>query len=72
VIAGLLAGGLSSVLTISIYASEDFFVKLPVHWKWWPAIGGLAIGPGGMIFPQALGVGYDTIHALLEGAVHGR
>jgi len=26
---------------------------------WWPAIGGLAIGVGGLIFPQALGVGYD-------------
>jgi len=25
---------------------------------WWPAIGGLVIGLGGWIFPQALGVGY--------------
>jgi H+/Cl- antiporter ClcA len=69
VIAGLLAGGLSSLLTISVYASEDLFIKLPIHWKWWPAIGGLAVGLGGMIFPQALGVGYDTIHALLQGPV---
>ena len=36
---------------------------------WWPVIGGLAIGLGGMIFPQALGVGYDTIGALLQGLV---
>ena len=36
---------------------------------WWPAIGGLAIGVGGLIFPQALGVGYDTIGALLQGSV---
>ena len=69
VIAGLLAGGLSSLLTVSVYASEDLFVKLPIHWKWWPAIGGLAVGLGGMIFPQALGVGYDTIRAFLEGPV---
>ena len=41
--------------------------KLPIHWMWWPAIGGLVIGLGGMIFPQALGVGYDTIGALLQG-----
>jgi CBS domain-containing protein len=34
---------------------------------WWPAIGGLVIGIGGLIFPQALGVGYDTIGALLQG-----
>ena len=36
---------------------------------WWPAIGGLVIGVGGLIFPQALGVGYDTIGALLQGDV---
>jgi CBS domain-containing protein len=34
---------------------------------WWPAIGGLVIGVGGLIFPQALGVGYDTIGSLLQG-----
>jgi chloride channel protein, CIC family len=71
VIAGLLAGGLSALLTIGVYGAEDLFGKLPIHWKWWPAIGGLAVGLGGMIFPQALGVGYDTIHALLQGNVGG-
>ena len=40
-----------------------------IHWMWWPAIGGLAVGLGGMVFPQALGVGYDTIGALLQGNV---
>ena len=66
---GLLAGVLSALLTVSVYAAEDAFMKLPIHWMWWPMIGGLAIGLGGMIFPQALGVGYDTIGALLQGAV---
>jgi chloride channel protein, CIC family len=69
VIAGLLAGGLSALLTIAVYGAEDTFMKLPIHWKWWPAIGGLAIGLGGLIFPQALGVGYDTIRTLLQGDV---
>jgi H+/Cl- antiporter ClcA/CBS domain-containing protein len=69
VIAGLLAGALSSLLTLGVYAAEDTFAKLPIHWKWWPAIGGLAVGLGGLIFPQALGVGYDTIQALLQGNV---
>jgi chloride channel protein, CIC family len=69
VIAGLLAGCLSALLTLGVYAAEDSFLKLPIHWKWWPAIGGLAVGLGGMIFPQALGVGYDTIRALLQGDV---
>ncbi|HYL64203.1 MAG TPA: chloride channel protein [Candidatus Methylomirabilis sp.] len=66
---GLLAGVLSALLTVSVYAAEDAFQKLPIHWMWWPAIGGLAIGLGGLIFPQALGVGYDTIAGLLQGSV---
>jgi H+/Cl- antiporter ClcA/CBS domain-containing protein len=69
IVAGLLAGCLSCLLTLGVYAAEDAFLKLPIHWKWWPAIGGLAVGLGGMIFPQALGVGYDTIRALLQGDV---
>jgi H+/Cl- antiporter ClcA len=66
---GLLAGILSALLTLSVYAAEDAFQHLKIHWMWWPAIGGLAIGLGGLIFPQALGVGYDTIGALLQGSV---
>ncbi len=66
---GLLAGGLSALLTVSVYAAEDVFQRLRIHWMWWPAIGGIAIGLGGLIFPQALGVGYDTIGALLQGNV---
>ncbi len=69
IIVGLLAGALSSLLSQSIYSVEDLFHKLPIHWMWWPAIGGLAIGIGGLIFPQALGVGYDTIGNLLQGSV---
>src|SRR5581483_5181405 len=69
VLVGLLAGALSSLLTIAVYAAEDSFLKLPIHWMWWPAIGGLVVGIGGLIFPQALGVGYDTIGALLKGDV---
>jgi CIC family chloride channel protein len=69
VIAGLLAGILSSLLTLGVYAAEDGFKKLPIHWMWWPAIGGIFVGLGGMIFPQALGVGYDTIQSLLQGDV---
>jgi CIC family chloride channel protein len=69
VLVGLLAGVLSALLTLSVYAAEDAFQHLKIHWMWWPAIGGLAIGLGGLIFPQALGVGYDTIGALLQGSV---
>src|SRR3954447_3051772 len=58
VVAGLLAGALSAILTLAVYAAEDAFQKLPIHWMWWPAIGGLVIGVGGFVFPEALGVGY--------------
>jgi chloride channel protein, CIC family len=68
-VAGLLAGVLSALLTQAVYAAEDAFQRLPIHWMWWPAIGGLVIGLGGLVFPQALGVGYDTIGDLLTGDV---
>jgi len=67
--AGLLAGLLSAGLTQAVYAAEDAFQRLPIHWMWWPAIGGLVVGLGGLIFPQALGVGYETIGALVQGEV---
>ena len=69
VLCGVLAGALSALLSQAIYWVEDNFQKLPIHWMWWPAIGGLVIGIGGLIFPQALGVGYDTIGSLLQGDV---
>ena len=71
-LAGLAAGALSVVLTGAVYAAEDVFARLPLHWMWWPAIGGLVVGVGGLVFPEALGVGYDTIGALLQGQVAGR
>ncbi len=72
VLAGLLAGVLSMLLTFAVYGAEDLFRLLPIHWMWWPAIGGVVIGLGGLIFPQALGVGYDTIGALIQGNVAGQ
>jgi CIC family chloride channel protein len=64
---GATGGLLAVVATFLIYRSEDAFERLPIHWMWWPAIGGLIIGAGGLIEPRALGVGYDVIDALLTG-----
>jgi len=69
VLVGLLAGALSALLTLAVYAAEDAFQKLPIHWMWWPILGGFVVGVGGLIFPQALGVGYDMIGSLLQGDV---
>lgn len=64
---GLIAGLGSGVLTGMVYGSEDAFQKLPIHWMWWPMLGGLVIGVGGLIEPAALGVGYENIRHLLAG-----
>jgi len=70
-LAGIVAGLASGALTALVYLCEDLFGKLPIHWMWWPAIGGLFVGVGGWLDPRVLGVGYDTIHALLKGELLG-
>ncbi len=67
VVIGLLGGALAWLLTRAVYGAEDAFNRLPIHWVWWPAIGGLVIGLGGLIEPRALGVGYETISAEIAG-----
>jgi CIC family chloride channel protein len=64
---GLIAGILALILSRAVYSSEDFFERLPIHWMWWPAIGGLVVGLGGVLFPRALGTGYDVIASLVGG-----
>jgi CBS domain-containing protein len=66
-VAGLTGGLLAVAATWLVYRAEDGFARLPVHWMWWPAIGGLIIGTGGLFEPRALGVGYDVIDDLLTG-----
>lgn len=68
-IVGLASGLVAWGLTKAVYGTEDAFKKLPIHWAWWPAIGGLIIGLGGLIEPRALGVGYDTIADELAGVL---
>ncbi|MGH7605709.1 MAG: chloride channel protein, partial [Gemmatimonadales bacterium] len=68
---GLAAGFASGLLTQLVYLSEDLFAKVPIHWMWWPAIGGVVVGLGGLLYPRALGVGYDVIRDLLNGRLVG-
>lgn len=65
ILVGLLAGLLSIVVTMAVYKIEDTFDRLPIHWAWWPAMGAVVVGIGGLIEPRALGVGYDVIADLL-------
>lgn len=66
---GIICGLAAWVMTNAVYLCEDLFKKLTrhLHWMWWPMVGGLIIGLGGLVDPRALGVGYDTIHAELVG-----
>ena len=66
---GVACGLMAWVMTHAVYLSEDLFKKLTrhLHWMWWPMVGGLIVGLGGLVDPRALGVGYDTIHAELLG-----
>ncbi len=67
VLLGIACGAMAWVLTKAVYGAEDAFRKLPIHWMWWPVIGGFIVGIGGMIQPDALAVGYDTIADELTG-----
>ena len=64
---GALLGLVSAGMSRMMYAFEDLFEHLHLHWMWWPAIGGIGIGIGGLFFPRGLGVGYDNIAELLQG-----
>jgi CIC family chloride channel protein len=69
-VAGIIAGMQSSLLTLLLYGVEDLFHKLPIHWMWWPALGGLVVGLGGLYDPAVLGVGYTNIAMLLAGSLN--
>ncbi|THF49625.1 chloride channel protein [Allorhizobium terrae] len=68
---GLALGVFSILMTKSVYHIEDLFEKLPIHWMWWPAIGGLVVGIIGFIAPNTMGVGYDNIDRILSGQFVG-
>ena len=64
---GLVTGLLAALLSVLLYQIEDGFHRLPVHWMWWPAIGAIAVGIGGLMDARVLGAGYGSIQALLDG-----
>lgn len=67
VLLGAAVGLVSIGVTRVVYGVEDAFEKLPVHWMWWPAIGGLAVGVIGYFAPLTLGVGYTNIERIVSG-----
>lgn len=68
---GLITGFASALLTLMVYGCEDLFQRFPIHWMWWPALGAIVVGVGGLIDPRVMGVGYDSVHALMRGEILG-
>jgi H+/Cl- antiporter ClcA/predicted transcriptional regulator len=67
ILLGALMGLAAAAVTRVLYAIEDAFELLPVHWMWWPAIGAVAVGVVGYFAPDTLGVGYHNITGVLAG-----
>ena len=66
---GILLGFASIGVTKLVYWIEDQFEKLPIHWMWWPALGGVVVGIVGYWYPHTMGVGYENIDNLLTGTL---
>jgi H+/Cl- antiporter ClcA len=64
---GLVTGLLAAFLSFVLYRIEDGFHHLPIHWMWWPAIGAVVVGIGGLFDLRVLGAGYGSIQDLLDG-----
>ena len=64
---GMVMGVAGVFITRLAYGIEDAFEKLPIHWMWWPALGGLVVGAVGYVMPGTLGVGYENITDVISG-----
>ena len=71
VVVGAVIGAVAVGVTRAVYAVEDAFEKLPMHWMWWPAIGAVVVGVVGYFAPRTMGVGYDNIEAIVSGHLIG-
>ncbi|MBT2189142.1 chloride channel protein [Sphingobium sp. H33] len=69
---GLLVGLEAVLLSTLLYRIEDLFHRLPIHWMWWPALGAVIVGLGGLIDAHVLGAGYQSIQDLLDGSLATR
>ena len=64
---GIVTGLEAAILSFVLYRIEDAFHRLPIHWMWWPAIGAVVVGIGGLFDIRVLGAGYGSIQALVDG-----
>jgi H+/Cl- antiporter ClcA/predicted transcriptional regulator len=69
---GAAIGVVAILVTRGLYAVEDAFERLPIHWMWWPALGAVVVGLVGWYAPRTLGVGYENIEQMVAGTIAGR
>jgi H+/Cl- antiporter ClcA/CBS domain-containing protein len=72
VLIGAGCGLAAAAITHLVYWLEDQFEKIPMHWMWWPALGGIVVGSIGYYFPRTLGVGYGNIQDILDHRLVGQ
>lgn len=64
---GLLGGGVGLAYTRGLYLTEELLDGWKVGWAWKAVVGGLAVGAIGLVLPQVLGVGYESMQAAVFG-----
>jgi CIC family chloride channel protein len=69
---GLITGLQAAILSWILYRLEDGFHRLPIHWMWWPAMGAVIVGIGGLFDVRVLGAGYGVIQQLVDGNLLGK
>ena len=65
---GAIAGLVSFAFIKTLYFAEDVFdnkTRLPEYIK--PAVGGIILGVVALLYPEIMGVGYETINLALKG-----
>ena len=62
---GIACGLLAVVICKGLYVIEGGFRRLPISEFWHPILGAIGFACVGLVVPRALGVGYDTINAVL-------
>jgi CIC family chloride channel protein len=64
---GLAAAGIIRL----VHFTEGLYERLPLHWMWWPAVGGLVVGAIALAEPRILGPSYSSIGEALDGRLAG-
>lgn len=66
---GIIIGFVSIFVTKFTYWVEDVFHKIPLHWMWYPAIGGVFVGLIGYFEPRTMSMGYENITDILSNSL---